>query len=53
MKYVELFAGIGGFRVGIQKAIPDAECVYASEWNKYAVTTNVICAIMERMAQVL
>jgi DNA (cytosine-5)-methyltransferase 1 len=36
MKYIDLFAGIGGFRMGISKAHPDWECVYSSEWDKYA-----------------
>lgn len=36
MKYIDLFAGIGGFRNGINKAHSDWECVYSSEWNKYA-----------------
>jgi len=30
MKFIELFAGIGGFRLGLQKA--GHECVYANEW---------------------
>jgi DNA (cytosine-5)-methyltransferase 1 len=30
MKFIELFAGIGGFRLGLEKA--GHECVYANEW---------------------
>lgn len=36
MKYIDLFAGIGGFRLGIKNAQPDWECVYSNEWDKYA-----------------
>jgi DNA (cytosine-5)-methyltransferase 1 len=36
MKYIELFAGVGGFRNGINKAHPDWQCVYSNEWDKYA-----------------
>lgn len=35
MKFIDLFAGIGGFHYGIEKA-GKAECVYANEWDKYA-----------------
>ena len=35
IKYIDLFAGVGGFRHGIEKVI-DAECVYSNEWDKYA-----------------
>ncbi len=34
--YFSLFSGIGGFEVGIQKAIPYAECVGFSEIDPYA-----------------
>jgi len=30
MKFIELFAGIGGFRLGLERT--GHECVYASEW---------------------
>ncbi len=30
MKFIELFAGIGGFRLGLERA--GHECVYTSEW---------------------
>jgi DNA (cytosine-5)-methyltransferase 1 len=35
MKYIDIFAGIGGFHYGIDKATK-AECVYSNEWDKYA-----------------
>lgn len=37
IKYIDLFAGIGGFHTAMKKF--DAECVYASEWDKYAKQT--------------
>lgn len=30
MKFIELFAGIGGFRIGLQRA--GHECIWANEW---------------------
>ena len=36
MKFIDLFAGVGGFRLGIEKAIPKAKCVYTNEWDKHA-----------------
>ena len=30
MKFIELFAGIGGFRLGLERT--GHECVYSSEW---------------------
>jgi DNA (cytosine-5)-methyltransferase 1 len=35
--FIDLFAGIGGIRLGFEKS--QGECVYTSEWNKYAVQT--------------
>ncbi len=35
--FVELFAGIGGFRFGLEKV--DGKCVYATEWDKYSAET--------------
>ena len=32
-KIVELFAGVGGFRIGFEKANPDWETVFASQWE--------------------
>lgn len=36
LKYASLFSGIGGFELGIQKAIPNAQCVFSCEVDKYA-----------------
>ena len=36
MKYIELFAGIGGFRKGLEQASDKYVCVWANEWDKYA-----------------
>src|SRR5690349_21546440 len=35
--FIDLFAGIGGLRVGFQRV--GGECVFTSEWNKYAKQT--------------
>lgn len=35
-RYIDLFAGIGGFRYGIEKANKNTKCVYSNEWDKYA-----------------
>src|SRR6267142_3647698 len=35
MKYISLFAGIGGFDLALNRK--GHECVYANEWDKYAV----------------
>ena len=35
--FIDLFAGIGGIRLGLESA--GAECVFTSEWDKYAVRT--------------
>lgn len=37
MRYFSLFSGIGGFELGIAKAMPNAECVGFSEIDKDAV----------------
>ncbi len=37
MKYVSLFAGIGGFDLALNRL--GHECVYANEWDKYAAQT--------------
>ena len=34
IKFIDLFAGIGGFHQAMHYV--GAECVFASEWNKYA-----------------
>jgi len=36
-KFIDLFAGIGGFRIAMQNV--GGECVYTSEWNKDAKIT--------------
>src|SRR5689334_2010251 len=36
-RFVDLFAGIGGFRVALQKL--GGKCVYSSEWDRYAQKT--------------
>lgn len=37
MKFIDLFAGIGGFRLGFERA--GATCVFTSEWDKWAQKT--------------
>lgn len=38
--FIDLFAGIGGIRLGVELASKgDAQCVFTSEWNKYAART--------------
>lgn len=36
-KFIDLFAGIGGIRLGFEQN--NCECVYSNEWNKYAQQT--------------
>lgn len=36
-QFIDLFAGIGGFRIAFQNA--GGECVFTSEWDKYAQQT--------------
>lgn len=39
-KIIDLFAGIGGIRLGFELAAPnDIECVFTSEWDKWANIT--------------
>lgn len=38
-KIVDLFAGIGGIRLGFEQAFEDVHCVFTSEIDKYAVQT--------------
>lgn len=35
--FIDLFAGIGGFRLAFERA--GAECIFASEWDKFACAT--------------
>ena len=37
LKFIDLFAGIGGFRLALESL--GAECVYSNEWEKYACET--------------
>jgi len=40
IKIIDLFAGIGGIRLGFEKASKNKiDCVFTSEWNKYSVQT--------------
>lgn len=36
-RFIDLFAGIGGMRLGFESA--GGECVYSNEWNKYCQIT--------------
>ncbi len=36
-KFIDLFAGIGGFRIAFQEL--NGKCVFSSEWDKYAKKT--------------
>lgn len=36
-RFIDLFAGIGGFRLGLNAA--GGQCVFTSEWNDWAATT--------------
>jgi DNA (cytosine-5)-methyltransferase 1 len=37
LKFIDLFGGIGGFRLGLEKASEQFECVDYIEYDKYAV----------------
>lgn len=37
LKFIDLFCGIGGFRLAFERA--GGECVFSSDWNKYAQQT--------------
>ena len=36
-RFIDLFCGIGGFRIAFERA--GCECVFSSDWNKYAQQT--------------
>jgi DNA (cytosine-5)-methyltransferase 1 len=36
LKFIDLFAGIGGIRLGFQEL---GQCVFSSEWDKFAQIT--------------
>lgn len=48
-KFIDLFAGIGGFRIAMQNV--GGKCVYTSEWNKDA--QKRIVKILERFLLVI
>ncbi|HDR1525787.1 TPA: DNA cytosine methyltransferase, partial [Pasteurella multocida] len=39
IKIIDLFAGIGGIRLGFEQAFGSLECVFTSEIDKYAIQT--------------
>ena len=39
VRIIDLFAGIGGIRLGFEQAFGDVHCVFSSEIDKYAVQT--------------
>lgn len=39
LKTIDLFAGIGGIRLGFESAFPDSKTVFVSEWDEYAQRT--------------
>ncbi|MGN1394085.1 MAG: DNA (cytosine-5-)-methyltransferase [Succinivibrionaceae bacterium] len=39
MKSIDLFAGIGGIRLGFEKAFSNFETIFVSEWDTYAQKT--------------
>lgn len=39
VKFIDLFAGIGGIRLGFENAFKDSVCVFASEIDKFAIKT--------------
>ena len=41
LKYASMFSGIGGFELGIRKAIPNTQCVFSCEADKYATENNL------------
>lgn len=41
MRIIDLFAGIGGIRLGFEQAVKDIKCVFTSEIDKYAIKTYI------------
>lgn len=39
LRFIDLFAGVGGIRLGFQGDSTNTECVYSSEWDKFAQKT--------------
>lgn len=39
IKFIDLFAGIGGIRLGFEGNSNNTQCVYSSEWDKFAQQT--------------
>lgn len=39
IKFIDLFAGIGGIRLGFEGKSNNTQCVYSSEWDKFAQKT--------------
>lgn len=39
LKLIDLFAGIGGIRLGFEQAFPNIQCVFSSEIDKHAIQT--------------
>ena len=37
MKFIDLFCGIGGFRLAFEKA--GCECVFSSDWDRFSQQT--------------
>ncbi len=37
LKFIDLFCGIGGFRIAFEKA--GGQCVFSSDWNRQAQIT--------------
>lgn len=39
IRVIDLFAGIGGIRIGFESVFKDIQCVFSSEIDKHAITT--------------
>lgn len=40
LRFIDLFAGIGGIRLGFEGAFPTGKTVFVSEWDEHAQKTN-------------